>query len=203
MIQTAAKPPPRTLVRSRGSPSPRLRPGIRAVTPLVWCAPGRRPGSRPSPEPSASRPAPKHKRRQPNSHAERIGRNGSKADNSIMDDLGQAAIVFRPVIVFWLFFAAASGRIAHKKNLPISVGLFLGTLLGLVGLIMVACLPSNPKQHRAGRRRVGIQTPPVAAHRDIGTARLGGDLPRDKDKTAANAVQCAEHSAVAAEPDRR
>jgi len=120
-----------------------------------------------------------------------------------MDDLGQAAIVFWPVIVFLLFFAAASGRIAHKKNLPISVGLLPGTLLGLVGLIIVACLPSNPKQHRAGRRRVGIQTPPVAAHRDIGTARLGCDLPRDKDKTAVNAVQCAEHSAVAAEPDRR
>jgi len=114
-----------------------------------------------------------------------------------MDDLGQAAIVFWPVIVFWLFFAAASGRIAHKKNLPISVGLLPGTLLGLVGLIIVACLPSNPKQHRAGRRRVGIQTPPVAAHRDIGTARLGCDLPRDKEKAAADPVQCAEHSAVA------
>jgi len=40
-----------------------------------------------------------------------------------------------------------------------------------------ACLQIQ-KQHRAGRRRVGIQTPPVAAHRDIGTARLGCDLPR-------------------------
>ena len=65
-----------------------------------------------------------------------------------------------------------------------------------------ACIQIQ-KQHRAGPRRVGIQTPPVAAHRDIGTARLGCDLPRDKDKTAVNAVQCAEHSAVAAEPDRR
>ena len=62
-----------------------------------------------------------------------------------MDDLGQAAIVFWPVIVFWVFLTAASGRIAYKKNLPISVGLLLGTLLGLVGLIIVACLPSNPK----------------------------------------------------------
>jgi hypothetical protein len=76
---------------------------------------------------------------------ERIGRNGSKADNSIMDDLGQAAIVFWPVIVFWVFLTAASGRIAYQKNLPISVGLLLGALLGLIGLIIVACLPANPR----------------------------------------------------------
>ena len=72
---------------------------------------------------------PNHNRRQQSLVQERIGRNGSKADNSIMDDLGQAAIVFWPVIVFWVFLTAASGRIAYQKNLPISVGLLLGALL--------------------------------------------------------------------------
>jgi Protein of unknown function (DUF2510) len=88
---------------------------------------------------------PNHNRRQQSLVQERIGRNGSKADNSIMDDLGQAAIVFWPVIVFWVFLTAASGRIAYQKNLPISVGLLLGALLGLIGLIIVACLPANPR----------------------------------------------------------
>jgi hypothetical protein len=67
-----------------------------------------------------------------------------------MDDVGQAAIVFWPVIVFWVFLTAASGRIAYQKNLPISVGLLLGALLGLIGLIIVACVPVNPRTAPGG-----------------------------------------------------
>ena len=61
-----------------------------------------------------------------------------------MEGLGYA-IVLAPVIVLWLFFAAASARIAHLKNIPISVGLLLGALLGLVGLVIMVCLPSSRK----------------------------------------------------------
>jgi hypothetical protein len=62
-----------------------------------------------------------------------------------MEGLKQATIIFAPVIVFWLFCAAASARIAHLKNIPISVGLLLGALLGLLGLVIMVCLPSNRK----------------------------------------------------------
>jgi len=63
-----------------------------------------------------------------------------------MEGLGQA-IAFAPFIVMWLFFAAASARIAHLKNIPISVGLLLGALLGLLGLVIMVCLPSNRKKN--------------------------------------------------------
>ena len=81
-----------------------------------------------------------------------------------------------PFVVLWLFFTLASARIAHLKNIPISVGLLLGALLGLLGLVIVACLPSSRKTVLADRRRGGTPTPPVPAHRDIGTAKLGCDF---------------------------
>ena len=62
-----------------------------------------------------------------------------------MEGVGQA-IALAPFIVMWLFFAAASARIAHLKNIPISVGLLLGALLGLLGLVIMICLPSNRKK---------------------------------------------------------
>ena len=36
-----------------------------------------------------------------------------------MEGLNQAAVVFVPVILFWLFCVAASARIARLKNIPI------------------------------------------------------------------------------------
>ena len=88
-----------------------------------------------------------------------------------MEGLGQV-IALSPFIVLWLFFTVASARIAHLKNIPISVGLLLGALLGLLGLVIVVCLPSTAKEHLADRRRGGTPTPPVPAHRDIGALRF-------------------------------
>jgi pilus assembly protein TadC len=66
-----------------------------------------------------------------------------------MEGLGQA-IALAPIIVMWLFFAAASARLAHLKNIPISVGLLLGALLGLFGFVIMVCLPSNRKTAPGG-----------------------------------------------------
>ena len=74
---------------------------------------------------------------------------GGEAENSIMEGLGQV-IALSPFIVLWLFFTVASARIAHLKNIPISVGLLLGALLGLLGLVIVVCLPSNRKRAPGG-----------------------------------------------------
>ena len=66
----------------------------------------------------------------------------------------------------------------------------------------VACCKSK---NGTGRPATGLVSGPTRSRlmRDVGTARLGCDLPRDKQKAAANAVQCAGHLAVSAEPDRR
>ena len=93
-----------------------------------------------------------------------------------MEGLKQATIAFAPVIVFWLFCAAASARIAHLKNIPISVGLLLGALLGLLGLVIMVCLPSHRKTARGGPPPGWYPNPAVPAHRDIGTDRLGCDF---------------------------
>jgi hypothetical protein len=76
-----------------------------------------------------------------------------------MEGLKQATIAFAPVIVFWLFCAAASARIAHLKNIPISVGLLLGALLGSARPRHHGLLAFKP-QNRTWRTAAGVVPKP-------------------------------------------
>jgi hypothetical protein len=47
------------------------------------------------------------------------------------------------LIVFWLFCAAISAAIGHAKNRNIGESFLWGALLGVIGVIVVLCLPTN------------------------------------------------------------
>lgn len=48
------------------------------------------------------------------------------------------------VVVVWLFCGAVSAAIGNTKNRSIGGSFLWGALLGLIGVIVVLCLPSNP-----------------------------------------------------------
>jgi Protein of unknown function (DUF2510) len=63
-------------------------------------------------------------------------------------------------ILLWLFSAAVAAAIAHTKNRDVGEGFLWGALLGVIGVIVVLCLPP-PKTGLPP----GTPPPPGAAKR--------------------------------------
>jgi len=64
------------------------------------------------------------------------------------------------VVLLWLFCAAIAAAIAHTKNRDVGEGFLWGALLGVIGVIVVLCLPP-PKTGLPP----GTPPPPGAAKR--------------------------------------
>ena len=92
------------------------------------------------------------------------------------------ALNLETAILLWLFSAAVAAAIAHTKNRDVGEGFLWGALFGVIGVIIVLCLPP-PKSKIP--LPPGTPPPPGAAKRgwypdqraqpsrDIGPARNG------------------------------
>jgi hypothetical protein len=79
-----------------------------------------------------------------------------------LDRRERLALNHETVILLWLFSAAVAAAIAHTKNRNVGEGFLWGALLGVIGVIIVLCLPP-PKSKTP--LPPGTPPPPGAAKR--------------------------------------
>lgn len=78
------------------------------------------------------------------------------------------------LIVAWLFCGAVSAAIGHAKNRGVGESFLWGALLGLIGVIVVLCLPTN----HAGAAKPGWYADPAGTgSQRYWNGRQWSDLP--------------------------
>jgi Protein of unknown function (DUF2510) len=68
-------------------------------------------------------------------------RRGGKMSKPHLNRRERPALNLETAILLWLFCAAIAAAIAHTKNRNVGEGFLWGALLGVIGVIIVLCLP--------------------------------------------------------------